>query len=119
MVAVLDPGTTVAGVFTRSLTPGAPVDWCRACLPRGKVRAIIVNSGNANVFTGRAGAQAVEATAQAAAQPLGCEPREIYISLDRRHRRGAAGRKDRRRRCPRRSTARARGAAGARRPRRS
>jgi glutamate N-acetyltransferase/amino-acid N-acetyltransferase len=80
MVAVLDPGTTIAGVFTRSLTPGAPVDWCRACLPRGKARAIIVNSGNANVFTGKAGRKVVEETAKTAARLLGCHPREIYIS---------------------------------------
>ncbi len=80
MVAVLDPGTTVAGVFTRSLAPGAPVDWCRACLPRGKARAIVVNSGNANVFTGRAGSDAVEATATAAADAIGSHRRDIYVS---------------------------------------
>jgi glutamate N-acetyltransferase/amino-acid N-acetyltransferase len=80
LVAVLDPGTAIAGVFTRSLTPGAPVDWCRACLPRGKARAIIVNSGNANVFTGKAGRKVVEDTAKTAAELLGCHPKEIYIS---------------------------------------
>jgi glutamate N-acetyltransferase / amino-acid N-acetyltransferase len=80
MVAVLEPGSTVAGVFTRSLTPGAPVDWCRKALPRGKVRAIVVNSGNANVFTGRAGKEAAEKTAQSAAELLGCHPREVYVS---------------------------------------
>jgi glutamate N-acetyltransferase / amino-acid N-acetyltransferase len=74
MVAVLDPGSAVAGVFTRSLTPGAPVDWCRRALPLGRVRAIVVNSGNANVFTGRAGRMAVEETAAAAARHLGCAP---------------------------------------------
>jgi glutamate N-acetyltransferase / amino-acid N-acetyltransferase len=80
MVAVLDPGSAVAGVFTRSLTPGAPVDWCRRALPLGRVRAIVVNSGNANVFTGRAGRMAVEETAAAAARHLGCAPQEIYVS---------------------------------------
>ena len=80
MVALLDPGTTIAGVFTRSLTPGAPVDWCRKALPRGKARAIVVNSGNANVFTGKVGRQAAEATAKAAAKLLGCDAREVYIS---------------------------------------
>ncbi len=80
MVALLDPGTTVAGVFTRSLTPGAPVDWCRRALPRGKVRAIIVNSGIANVFTGRDGKSVVETTAKTAAKLVGCDPREVYIS---------------------------------------
>jgi glutamate N-acetyltransferase / amino-acid N-acetyltransferase len=80
MVALLDPGTTVGGVFTRSLMPGAPVDWCRRVLPRGKARAIVVNSGNANVFTGRQGKAAVEATVKGAAQLLHCDAREIYVS---------------------------------------
>jgi glutamate N-acetyltransferase / amino-acid N-acetyltransferase len=80
MVAVLDPGTTIAGLFTRSLMPGAPVEWCRQALPRGKARAIVVNSGNANVFTGAAGRRACAATAKAAAQTLGCAAREIYVS---------------------------------------
>ena len=59
MVALLEPGTAVAGVFTRSRTPGAPVDWCRGSWPHGKARAIVVNAGNANAFTGRPGADAV------------------------------------------------------------
>jgi glutamate N-acetyltransferase/amino-acid N-acetyltransferase len=80
MLAVLDPGSTVAGVFTRSLTAGAPVDWCRACLKRGKARAIVVNSGNSNTFTGRAGRKVVADTAQAMAAIVGCHPREVYIS---------------------------------------
>jgi glutamate N-acetyltransferase/amino-acid N-acetyltransferase len=80
MLAELAPETTIAGVFTQSATPGAPVDWCRACLPGGSARAIVVNSGNANVFTGRAGRDVCEHTAAAAAQLLGCSPREIFIS---------------------------------------
>ncbi|HWK45160.1 MAG TPA: bifunctional ornithine acetyltransferase/N-acetylglutamate synthase, partial [Stellaceae bacterium] len=55
MVAVLDPGSAVAGVFTRSKTAGAPVVWCQENLAQGRVRAIVVNSGNANTFTGKAG----------------------------------------------------------------
>src|SRR3974377_1648950 len=51
MLAELAPGSAVAGVFTRSLTVGAPVLWCRDCLADGKVRGIVVNSGNSNVFT--------------------------------------------------------------------
>ena len=80
MLAELAPGSAVAGVFTRSLTAGAPVLWCRDCLPGGKVRGIVVNSGNSNVFTGRAGRQVVVDTAAAAARLLGCEPKEIFIS---------------------------------------
>ena len=60
MLAELAPGSAIAGVFTRSLTAGAPVLWCRECLPGGKVRGIVVNSGNSNVFTGRAGKEVVE-----------------------------------------------------------
>jgi glutamate N-acetyltransferase/amino-acid N-acetyltransferase len=80
MVAVLEPGSTIAGVFTRSKTPGAPVTWCREILPGGRVRAIVVNSGNSNVFTGRAGWQVVEDTARAAAAAVGCRPDEVYLS---------------------------------------
>jgi glutamate N-acetyltransferase/amino-acid N-acetyltransferase len=80
LLAVLDPGSAVAGVFTRSLTPGAPVDWCRRCLPRGIARAVVVNSGNANVFTGRAGRAAVEDTAAATARLVGCDASEVYLA---------------------------------------
>jgi glutamate N-acetyltransferase/amino-acid N-acetyltransferase len=80
MVALLDPGSTIAGVFTRSQTPGAPVVWCRRILPRGLVRAVVVNSGNANVFTGKAGQKIVEDTAAAAAAVVGCAIDEVYIS---------------------------------------
>ncbi|MGH7031894.1 MAG: bifunctional ornithine acetyltransferase/N-acetylglutamate synthase, partial [Stellaceae bacterium] len=80
MLAELAPGSAIAGVFTRSLTAGAPVLWCRECLPGGTVRAIVVNSGNANVFTGEAGRGVVEGTAAAVAQALGCDPREVFIS---------------------------------------
>ena len=51
----LAPGTTVAGVFTSNRCPGAPVDWCRTALKGGRARAVVVNAGNANVFTGRPG----------------------------------------------------------------
>ncbi|HEX9466305.1 MAG TPA: bifunctional glutamate N-acetyltransferase/amino-acid acetyltransferase ArgJ [Alphaproteobacteria bacterium] len=80
MVAALDPGTTVAGVFTRSITAGAPVEWCRECLPGGSARGLVVNSGNSNTFTGRAGRQVVEETAVAAAKLFACAPREVFIS---------------------------------------
>jgi glutamate N-acetyltransferase/amino-acid N-acetyltransferase len=58
MLALMDEGTQVAGVFTTSKCPSAPVDWCRARLPGGKARALVVNSGNANAFTGKTGAAA-------------------------------------------------------------
>jgi glutamate N-acetyltransferase / amino-acid N-acetyltransferase len=80
MLAELAPGSAVAGVFTRSLTAGAPVLWCRECLPGGAVRAIVVNSGNANVFTGRTGDEIVAATAATAAGLLGGDARQVFVS---------------------------------------
>src|SRR5882757_11226557 len=55
LLALFAPGTTVAGVFTKSKCPSAPVEWCRANLKAGKARALVVNSGNANAFTGKSG----------------------------------------------------------------
>jgi glutamate N-acetyltransferase/amino-acid N-acetyltransferase len=74
------PGTAVAGVFTRNRCPGAPVDWCRAALPGGKARALVVTAGNSNVFTGRAGRESCEATARTVAELLGCRPREVFLA---------------------------------------
>jgi glutamate N-acetyltransferase/amino-acid N-acetyltransferase len=79
-LAAFEADAAVAGVFTRSSTPSAAVDWCRACLPGGKVRAIVVNSGNANAFTGRAGAEAAAQTAGTAAEIVGCGRREVFVA---------------------------------------
>ena len=76
----LDAGTAVAGVFTRSKCPSAPVDWCRANLAGGSARALVVNSGNANAFTGRKGADAVALTADIAARAAGCLPSEVFVA---------------------------------------
>ena len=73
-------GTSVAGVFTRSKAPSAPVDWCREVLAVGKARALVVNSGNANAFTGKRGMAAVEGTAAAVKATLGCAENEVYIA---------------------------------------
>src|SRR4051794_1530137 len=64
LLVLFDEGTTVAGVFTRSKCPSAPVEWCRANLKSGKARALVVNSGNANAFTGKSGRNACKLTAQ-------------------------------------------------------
>ena len=80
LLAVLDPGTAVAGVLTRSLTCSAPVIWCRDGLPKGSARAVVVNAGNANAFTGKAGDATVQATVSAAAALAGCAPDEVYIA---------------------------------------
>ena len=76
----LAEGTRVAGVFTRNKCPGAPVDWCRKHLDQGRARAVVINAGNANVFTGRAGEDAVRETADAAAQIVGCKPGEVFVA---------------------------------------
>src|SRR6516162_10647238 len=68
MMALFDRPAAVAGVFTRSKCPSAPVDWCRAHLKGGKARALVVNSGNANAFTGKAGRAATKLTADIAAR---------------------------------------------------
>jgi glutamate N-acetyltransferase/amino-acid N-acetyltransferase len=73
-------GSTVAGVFTSNKCPGAPVDWCRAALKGGKARLVVVNAGNANVFTGRAGADACAATAAAAAKLVSCPPKQVFVA---------------------------------------
>jgi glutamate N-acetyltransferase / amino-acid N-acetyltransferase len=79
LLAVFDPGTTVAGVFTRSRCPSAPVEWCRDKLAAGKARALVVNSGNANAFTGKSGRQATKLTAELAAKAVGCRPGEVFL----------------------------------------
>ena len=79
-MAELDSGTQVGGVLTRSLTRSAPVDWCAEVLSRGTARALIVNSGNANAFTGKAGMAGVRVMADAAAAAVGCEPAEVLVA---------------------------------------
>ena len=76
----LPSGSTVAGVFTRNLCPGAPVDWDREALKGGTARALVVNAGNANVFTGKAGFAATRATAEAAAARLGCAATDVFVA---------------------------------------
>ena len=80
LLAILDKGTTVAGVFTTSKCASAPVEWCRAKLSRGKARALVVNSGNANAFTGKTGKQSTALTAQIAAKAVGCNPNEVFLA---------------------------------------
>ena len=80
MVASLARGTTIAGVFTTSRCPSAPVDWCREILSGGQVRAIVVNSGNANAFTGNAGDRVVDETVRAAARAFGCPRRQVFVA---------------------------------------
>lgn len=80
MLALFDKGTQVAGLFTKSKCPSAPVEWCKARLKRGKARALVVNSGNANAFTGRNGAEAAKHAARLAAQASGAPANEIFLA---------------------------------------
>ncbi|MBS7697278.1 MULTISPECIES: bifunctional glutamate N-acetyltransferase/amino-acid acetyltransferase ArgJ [unclassified Chelatococcus] len=80
LLAIFDEGTSVAGVFTRSKCPSAPVEWCRDRLAGGKARALVVNSGNANAFTGRKGRESTALTAKLAAAAVGCAESEIFLS---------------------------------------
>jgi glutamate N-acetyltransferase/amino-acid N-acetyltransferase len=79
LLAVLDKGTTAAGVLTQSRCPSAPVEWCRARLGAGAARGLVVNSGNANAFTGKSGREAVKLTAELAAKAIGCRPAQIML----------------------------------------
>jgi len=80
LLAVMGKGTSVAGVFTKSKCPSAPVDWCRAKLKRGEARALVVNSGNANAFTGKTGRQASALTAALAAKAASCSANEVFLA---------------------------------------
>jgi len=80
LLALFDKGTAVAGVFTRSKCPSAPVEWCRAKLKGGTARALVVNSGNANAFTGKTGRAATAFTAKLAAQASGCKPADVFLA---------------------------------------
>ena len=82
LLVALPAGSTVAGVFTQSKMPSAAVDLSRANLraAKGKARALLVNAGNANAFTGQAGAKAALVTAQATAEQIGCKPHEVLVA---------------------------------------
>ena len=80
LLALFEPGTQVAGVLTQSKTASAPVEWCRKHLRHGQARALVVNSGNSNAFTGKRGREAVHATATAAARAADCLEADVYIA---------------------------------------
>ncbi|MEZ5787573.1 MAG: bifunctional glutamate N-acetyltransferase/amino-acid acetyltransferase ArgJ [Xanthobacteraceae bacterium] len=80
LLALFDEGTAVAGVFTKSKCPSAPVDWCRAKLKAGRARALVVNSGNANAFTGKSGKEATKLTAAITAEVAECKPAEVFLA---------------------------------------
>ncbi|MDA4845839.1 bifunctional glutamate N-acetyltransferase/amino-acid acetyltransferase ArgJ [Hoeflea poritis] len=80
MLMVFEAPTAVAGVFTRSLCASAPVDFCRSNLPGGVARALVVNSGNANAFTGKKGSEAARITAETASRAVGCEAGQVFLA---------------------------------------
>jgi glutamate N-acetyltransferase / amino-acid N-acetyltransferase len=80
LLALFDAGTSAAGVFTRSKCPSAPVEWCRTHLKKGKARVLVVNSGNANAFTGKSGRDACKFTAQIASRAAGCKPEDVFLA---------------------------------------
>lgn len=76
----MTPGTAVAGVLTRSACPSPEVEWCRAALASGHARALVVNAGNSNAFTGHRGRAAVEAITAQVAGHIGCAPDAVFVS---------------------------------------
>jgi len=80
MAMLFDEGTAVAGVFTRSKCPSAPVELCREHLPGGRARILVVNAGNANAFTGKKGRHTTAVAAKAAADAAGCGEGEVFLS---------------------------------------
>ncbi len=80
LLVCFDGGASVGGVFTRSKCASAPVEWCREHLAGGTARALVVNSGNANAFTGMRGRTSTLATAEAAAGAVGCRPEEVFLA---------------------------------------
>jgi glutamate N-acetyltransferase/amino-acid N-acetyltransferase len=79
-LVTLDEGTVVAGVTTKSRCPSPEVEWCRAALPRSRARALVVNAGNSNAFTGHRGRAAVEAIAAKVAGAYGCAPSDVFVA---------------------------------------
>lgn len=77
---VFDKPAEIAGVFTKSKCSSAPVDWCRKHLAKGKAKGIVINSGNANAFTGQKGIESTSQTAKAAANILDCSEEEIFLA---------------------------------------
>ena len=80
LLMAFEEGTQVAGVFTKSKTAAAPILRSRQHLAGGQARGLVVNSGNANAFTGQLGEMAVTQTVTHAAQLLGCEPEECFVA---------------------------------------
>lgn len=79
-VIAFDEAASVAGVFTKSKCPSAPVDWCREILPLGRANLVVINSGNANAFTGMKGKAAVDETLNACNSVFGVSREGVFLS---------------------------------------
>lgn len=80
LLVELAEGTIAAGVLTQSLTASAAVEACRASLKKDTARALVVNSGNSNAFTGKAGMAAVKKISKACAKSLACRDPEVFTA---------------------------------------
>ncbi|TCT44878.1 bifunctional glutamate N-acetyltransferase/amino-acid acetyltransferase ArgJ [Martelella mediterranea] len=80
MMMIFDGDANVAGLFTKSKCPSAPVDFCRTNLENGSARVLVVNSGNANAFTGKKGAEATALTARSAAKAANCDTADVFLA---------------------------------------
>ena len=70
----------IYGVFTNSKTPGAPIVWNKSIIKNGKVSALIINSGNANVFNGKKGEEALKKIISALSLKLSVSEKEIFMA---------------------------------------
>jgi len=80
LLVVFENEANVAGVFTRSSMPAAPVSWCKKNIKQGLAKSLIVNAGNANAFTGKYGEETVLKSAQKISESLNCKDEKIFIS---------------------------------------
>ena len=78
--ALLNTGTTVGGVFTQSLCPSAPVEWCKNIINRKSARALLCNAGNANAFTGNAGQAVVAKSAKSVSDLASLNPEDVFLA---------------------------------------
>jgi glutamate N-acetyltransferase/amino-acid N-acetyltransferase len=80
LLIAFDNAANVAGVFTSSSMPAAPVSWCKNNIKNGVAKALMVNAGNANAFTGKIGEETVIKTAAKVSEVLKCQTSEVFIS---------------------------------------
>lgn len=80
LLVTFDENTAVAGVFTKSSASAAPVNWCKKVIEKGLARALIVNAGNANAFTGKEGDAAVKRVTSKIAELIKCDVKEVFMS---------------------------------------